>query len=547
MARRPGPKKRPRGTSQNLAEIRSLDAELSTGAPPRGRPKRSATAADGANQSMGGTGGLEYAQVRALSCAVTAELDFGRLARAILAQARSVLGADRGILFLGRADAAGVVPVLAEGVHGEELRELQSVSRTILSRSREGEIVISENAPADPRFAQVSTIKNGQMRSILAGPLVVGTETIGVLYLDAIRAHAFVDRAVELFRVLTGVAAVAFENARVHSDLLWENASLRAHVLSAGVTSLARMAGYNARMREILRQAEAAARLDAPLLIVGESGCGRRRLARAIHDSGRRASAPFVACDILAVPPAHLRGVLLGRTGPAAKARPVPEAGLVRQAEPGTLCVAEAQGLGDDLGAEIVALAEDLSFRVMGSRHDEHANVRVILTAEPRFLERRGRRRAGLARIVHWLALSLPPLRERPEDIPVIVEQLLRCSVDPTGRAGTIPSFSREAIDLLQRQPWPGNVRELEYVVHRLLLSAPRQPISVELAKAALDEQQKPREQPIGPWSGQLRPLREWHDEAIRRALHETGGNQSAAAKLLGVHRNTVLKWVKSS
>lgn len=534
-----------RGVLQNLAEERSLDRELRSSASSQGRPRPIAPTAG--TERPRGADPVDLSHLRAVSCAVTAELDFGRLAREILSQARVMLGADRGILFFGRPDSIGLVPILAEGIHGEELRDIGRVSRTILAQSKAGELIHTENAPADRRFAEVRSIRENAMRSIIAGPLVAGSETIGVLYLDAVRAHAFIDAAVEFFRALASIAAVALANAKIHGDLVWENAALRARVPSGGTSAFDGIAGQGERMQEVLRQAETAARLDAPLLIVGEPGTGRRRLARAIHDASRRASGPFVTCECRAIPPSHLRGMLWGRSGPAAKARPHAEAGLVRQAEPGTLCVANSHALEGDLGAEVVRLAENLTFRPMGSRQDEHANLRTVLTAEPRILERRGRKRVGLVRVTQWFTLAVPSLRERPEDVPGIIEQILRSSPDLAARTVSMPPFSPEGVDLLRRHTWAGNVRELELVVRQLLLSSVRFPSPAPAVREVLGEREAPKASVLGPWSGEIRPLREWHDEAIRRALHQTGGNQAAAARLLGVHRNTVLKWVRES
>lgn len=534
-----------RGVLQNLAEERSIDRELRSKASRAGRP-RAAKPVTG-TEAARGADSVDLSHLRAVSSAVTGELDFGRLAREILSQARVMLGADRGILFLGRPDSIGLVPILAEGIHGEELRDIGRVSRTILARSKAGGLIHTDNAPADRRFAEVRSIRDNAMRSIIAGPLVADSEAIGVLYLDAVRAHAFIDAAVEFFRSLSSIAAVALANAKLHGDLVCENAVLRARAPSGGATSFDRIAGHGERMQEVLLRAEAAARLNAPLLIVGEPGTGRRRLARAIHDASRRASAPFITCECLAIPAAHLRGMLWGRTGPAIKAKPRAEAGVVRQAEPGTLCVAEAHGLGGDLGGEVVRLAEDMAFRPMGSRQNEYVNLRTVLTAEPRILERLGRKRVGLVRVAQWFTLALPPLRERPEDIPAIIEQIVRGSPDHAARTGSRPPFNPEAIGLLRKQAWPGNVRELELLVRQLLLSSVRFPIPAPAVREALEALAAPRDRVVGPWSGEIRPLREWHDEAIRRALHQTGGNQAAAAKLLGVHRNTVLKWVRST
>jgi two-component system response regulator HydG len=107
--------------------------------------------------------------------------------------------------------------------------------------------------------------------------------------------------------------------------------------------------------------------------------------------------------------------------------------------------------------------------------------------------------------------------------------------------SGIVPFFTSEAIDLLVRHPWLGNVRELEHAVRRTLLISPRFPVSAPAVQEALEAGAGGVDEPVGPWSGRIRPLREWQDEAIRQALLHTGGNKTAAAVLLGVHRNTLV------
>lgn len=534
-----------RGVLQDMAEISGLQAEssrrLEAGAKVPNDPARKGKGRGDADPVEH----REFELLKGLSCTLSAELDLGRLARSILDQARRILGAERGVLFLGKPDAAGLVPLFAVDIHGEELQEIGQVSRTILARAKAGELVVTHDALSDARFSSVKSIQLNQMHSIICGPLVSPSGQVGALYLDATGEHAFLDRAVEFFKALSGIAAVALENARAHGELVREIAEFR--VQRPAASPFDRIANAGERMDTLRRQAEVAARLDDPILIVGEVGTGRRRLARAIHDSGRRAGLPFVECDCAAVDPDHFKGALLGRTGPATKGHPHPESGLIRQAEPGSLLLTSAQALDDELAAAIVHLGEQGAFRPMGSRREERANLRLFLTMEEGRSRPSGeRRRVGLSRVAQWFRLTVPPLRERSEDVPVLAAQFARAALGPGVDSDMVPYFTSDAIERMTVHSWPGNIRELEHAVRRMLLASPRIPVTAATVEDVLRAGDPGVGPAIGPWSGQIRPLREWEDEAIRQALLRTNGNKTAAARLLGVHRNTIVLRTKA-
>ncbi len=573
-----------RGSIRDLAELQELGEELArpgaTGArdaaestvmPP-------ATGVSGSGFTAGTSTWLD--RITGVSSAISGELDLDRLARTILEQLLRLLQADRGILFLGRPDAAGLVPIFAVDVAGEELQEISRVSRTILGRARAGELVITGNAPADARFSTIRSIRLNEMRSIICGPLVSPSGIVGALYLDAVGAHAFAEPANEFFRAMAGIAAVALEKAIVHGELIRENRELRdqlrdrrrdrlpdhapGHFRESSTESAATGAtigsivGAGEAIERLRHQMLVAARLDGPVLLVGEPGTGRRTLARAIHQASRRLGQPFVVFDFDAIPPDHHRSVLMGRTGPAVKTYPHPEPGMVRQAEPGSLYLAGVESLPPELAPSITRLGEKGVFRPLGSRRDEQANIRLFVARTEIPTGRAGSgETGGWSRVAQWFHLVVPPLRERSEDIPDLAT---RCAIEligaaagptarptakPTPKPTVVPIFTTEALDRLSRHPWPGNLRELRHAIQRMLLVAPRLPIAGSTVEEVLASSDVDSSATLGPWSGEIRPMREWEDEAIRQALRKTDGNKAAAARLLGLHRNTIVMRTK--
>ncbi len=465
------------------------------------------------------------------SCSLLGEVDFDRLLKTILGEAVRLLGAQRAILFLGRQDSVGLMPVSAVGLHGEALRRVEKVSRTILAECRQGRVVLTDDATADPRYTGVHSIRANRIRSILGAPLLSATGQIGVLYLDAPTAHAFPQEARPLVASMCQIAAAALEGARFHGEVLREASSAETQ---AGV--LRHLLGVSAASETLRHQAGIAARVNQPVLILGEPGTGRGFLARVIHDASPRARGPFVtaACD--AAPPAMLPGVFFGRTGLAGTGSYSNESGLLRQADRGSLYLSNASELDERTATALSEVLESGLFRPVGAHRDESVDVRLILSAVSQDPTRRGTLRDLLPPRLQVLAIEIPPLRERPEDIPEFAVAFLRSAQAHT--ASDRLSFTDEALDVLTRYPWPGNLRQLRTVLHRLLL------LAVATIQARDVEEVLSQDSGDLDWardrSGEVLSLQALEEAAIRQALKKTAGNRAEAAKLLGIHRNTL-------
>lgn len=483
----------------------------------------------------------EFQLLRGLSCAVTSELDLERLIRTILEESIRAIGAERGILFLGRADAAGLVPVRALNLMGEELQHVERISRTILAQGRGGELVLAHDAVSDPRFATVESVKLNRIRSILCAPLVSPSGTLGVLYLDAAHPNAFPDGTARLMEALAAVAATSLEKARVHGDLVTELFRLRNEL--GPNEPVDRLVGSSLAMVALRRQAVVASLLERPISIVGEVGSGRALLARAIHDQGPRAHQPFVSCDCSLLEPSQQRSVILGRSGAAARGPHVADRGLLQRADRGTLYLAHVESIGADVATELAEVIARGAFRTVGGRRDHAIDVRLIVSTQARAQDMgdgsRGAIPPALVPAVSDLQLLIPPLRERREDVPELIDHFLRHEAGLSTEQTKI-SLSEDAVALLQVQSWPGNVKELRHVVGRIVFRGGPRVIGAEQVIAALVSAGRTLEAAPGSTPGRVRSLREREEEAIREALRATGGNRGEAANLLGIHRNTL-------
>jgi len=225
---------------------------------------------------------------------------------------------------------------------------------------------------------------------------------------------------------------------------------------------------------------------DAPVLIEGETGTGKELAARAIHYRGARSGRPFVPVNCGALPDALIESELFGhRRGAFTDARD-DKPGLVELARGGTLFLDEVDALTHKAQVTLLRFLQDQQFRPLGGRREEQADVRII-TASNRVLERQveaGAFRLDLFRRLKLLHVTLPPLRERGSDIPLLAEHFVRACGARYGKAA-LP-IDPETLAWFERYRWPGNIRELENLIRRYVLLAEGESISIPAPRRAL-------------------------------------------------------------
>lgn len=306
-----------------------------------------------------------------------------------------------------------------------------------------------------------------------------------------------------------------------------------------------------------------AARSPLPLLVEGESGSGRKHLARAVHAMGDRASRPFVVLDCAATPNDRLAAVLFGTAG---------HPGKLAEAHAGTLLLDEIGELSPAAQAALLAVIEPEARPTGPSRGTRH-NVRLIATSRRRLLNlaRSGAFDARLYNRLNVLPLYLPPLRDRPEDLAPLAAQILAGIAAETG--GRSAAIAPDAMALLARYDWPGNIRELENCLYRAVslasttmlgpvdfphlitaldgraaaaaalqqLAPPSAPVHVDHAIAPLKQLEGSQDRFLSP-SGELTSLAALERELIVFALETHHGRMSAIARALGIGRSTLYR-----
>jgi two-component system nitrogen regulation response regulator GlnG len=318
--------------------------------------------------------------------------------------------------------------------------------------------------------------------------------------------------------------------------------------------------GQAPSMQEVFRAIGRLAQSHATVLINGESGTGKELVARALHRHSPRREAPFIAINTAAIPRDLLESELFGHergafTGAAAQRR-----GRFEQADGGTLFLDEIGDMPAELQTRLLRVLSDNHFYRVGGQQPIRANVRVIAATHQHLEDRvrQGLFREDLFHRLNVIRLRLPPMRERREDIPILVRHFLQKSAQDLGVEAKL--VSEAALKYLQAMPFPGNVRQLENLCHWLTVMAPGQ--TVEIADLPPDMRDQPdREMPIS-WAEGLaletdrliatfpgevfdRLTRDFERTLIRRALGATGGRRIEAAQLLGIGRNTITRKIQ--
>ncbi|RMF84978.1 MAG: sigma-54-dependent Fis family transcriptional regulator, partial [Nitrospirae bacterium] len=328
------------------------------------------------------------------------------------------------------------------------------------------------------------------------------------------------------------------------------------------------LVGSGPAMQELFKQIGILTTNDLPVLLLGESGVGKERVARAIHENSPRRDAPFVAVNCAAVPETLLESELFGHERGAFTGAEATRPGKFELAGGGTLLLDEVGDLPLGLQAKLLrVLQENEFYRVGGSRPIPVA-ARIV-AASNRDLAAAvaaGGFRKDLYYRLHVATLTVPPLRERPEDIPALVDHFLHRAARRLGMAP--PEMEPEAVRRLQGLPWPGNVRELENLIHRLCAFGRTARLTWREVAAHLDP--SPAAGAAGAteaeaaWEGflrgEVRRLAARGEEAepgegifhrltarterilLEEGLAQTGGNQVRAARLLGMQRSSLRK-----
>lgn len=432
-------------------------------------------------------------------------------------------------------------PLASQAVrhHALELRDFPSLREALETRRAKAFTEHDHAGEGDP-FDGVLDLPAGHACMVV--PLAAGERVFGVMTLDARRCETYPSELVKLVEVYGQLLAAALQNLEGRAEAERHHAQDHAHAKRlearlAGEGELVLAHSLSAAVRALASRAKQVAASESPALILGERGAGKSRLAHALHRWSRRADAPFVTFRCGADDETELFGV-------------APDAGLLSLAHGGTLVLEEVSALSPDAQRRLLRLVQEGRYQRFGSEASLLADVRLIATST---LELQGAvaRRAFHEELFHRLTvapLTLPPLRERLEDLPRLCEALL-----PRGAGKKPARVSPAVVARLAAYAWPGNLAELSTVLARATLRGGAELLSPDALSELLGQARPPtshpslRGEPSRP-EGPVQTLEDAQREHIRRVLSLTGGRiygGDGAAKLLGLKPSTLQSRMK--
>ena len=456
-----------------------------------------------------------------------------------------VVPAGRGAILLADREGQQFNSTFARMRHASHA-PLVKVSRTVARQVLEqGIAMLGSDVAGSDELREVESLAASQVRSLLCVPLTVFQRVIGCIYLDSDSLSGRLNEEhLQLVTAIAGISAVALENARRLQWLEQENERL-----TVEVTQERSLVGEGARMKEIYQFLKRASPTDSTVLIEGESGTGKELAARALHRNSPRASKPFVAINCSAIPETLLETDLFGHERGAFTGAAMQKKGRLEVADGGVVFLDEVGEMSPALQVKLLRVLQEREFERVGGTNSIKVDIRLIAATNCNLEQavREGRFRQDLYYRLAVLKITMPTLRDRQEDIPMLVRHFVqkhakRCKVKPR-------PISREALSRLVNYDWPGNVRELENAIERALVLGSSDMILPEDLPEALSEPQGASENggSAGSGGGSLQDtVNSAKRMAVQRAYDQAGYDHGEAARLLGVHPNYLYRLVKN-
>ncbi|WP_437877528.1 sigma 54-interacting transcriptional regulator [Sorangium sp. So ce513] len=536
-------------------------------------PRRAALRGGPARAASAGGARMELVlKLLEINRRLSSTLDAEEVLRLAMDAAIELTGAERGFVILaspsppssrpdGRARVKLEVAVARnldrERVGKSQLKFSHGIAKRVVER---GEAVLTVDALADERFHGNASVHSLRLRSIVCVPIRAHGAVLGAVYLDnRFQRGKFAEGDADLLGAFADQIAVALHNGRLMAELrdrtraLEEEQRRVAELMRSQADEIERLshelersradarrdfpeiAGRSAPMRAVLALCERVAESDVTVTVTGESGTGKELVARAIHAGGPRRDGPFVAVNCAALPEALLESELFGHVKGAFTGAVRDHGGLFLAARGGTLFLDELGEVPVAVQAKLLRALQERSIRPVGSdRSIPVPDVRVVCATNRDLREEvaRGRFREDLYYRVSVIEIRLPPLRDRPDDIPAIAQAIVEKLAARHGR----PAFrlSRGALRRLVSYGWPGNVRQLENVLARACVLAPGPeigPADIQLPPAAPPPRGRSRAE-----------FRGAEEERIRAALELCRWNVCEVSRSLGIPRTTLYR-----
>lgn len=475
------------------------------------------------------------------------------LLKSTLAIMAQVTGAERGFLILRdekRQDQFKFVLNLDEE---EVTTENLPISFSVVDRVFENKKgILIEDTSIDEEFAQQQSFVDLGLRSVISVPIPIREKEQGIVYLDICSGdQRFTQEDLTLLQIASRRIAKWIDSAHT---LLQKNEqiSVLEETLQKGLAELRsrykydEIIGNSPKIKENLKLMDSFVDVNYPVLIQGETGTGKELVAKAIHYNGKRKDKPFITVDCASIAETLMESELFGHVKGAFTGANEDKVGLFELANKGTLFLDEIENMSDGMQSKLLRVLEEKKVRRVGGKHTIPVDVRIISATNQNLenLSQKGKFRQDLLFRLNILTINLPPLRERTEDIPLLVEHFMEeVYNEMCDRQEKKKEISKEAMNLMTTYSWPGNVRQLRSEVVRAYLASEEVIKPENLSHKIRGGEVEEKSISEGSFQEKMSNLER---ELIRDELKKNDYNIRATARSLKMDRKTLTRRISN-
>ncbi|HIN86291.1 MAG TPA: tetratricopeptide repeat protein [Myxococcales bacterium] len=533
----------------------------------------------GSDQSGGGP---NLARLLDINQRLNSELDLDRLLEYIIDSAILLTGAERGFLLMvdpktdSQSDEDALKIKVARNIDQENIRNKRyKVSYSIAQQVIEkGEATLTTDAMADGRYSDYLSIHHLKLRSVLCIPMIHKGHVLGALYIDnRFQVNAFNEDNLAFMEAFADQAAIAITNTRMLEErertlkelaqsqkevqALNEKLAKELEEKSAALQETEQMlvvqrrelserhsydsiVGNSAKLKAVFHVMDRVSQSDIPVLIEGESGTGKELVARAIHYNNSRKSRNLVTINCSSIPENLIESELFGHVRGAFTGASADKKGMFEMADGGTLFLDEIGEMPLEMQAKLLRALQNGEIQKVGSTRLVKVDVRIIAATNRNIREMVAEKsfREDLYYRLAVVSLVLPPLRERSDDIPLLLQHFIE--KNRSNRLSPVTDITPETMRMLMRYQWPGNVRELEMAMKNASIFCETNVLTPKDFSNFPNIMGTEKGRAITPNAQTVRPLSDLEREAIVHALEINCGNKKKTAEQLGIDRRTL-------